>query len=105
MAQPKTGLVFRSVLGTPEMAERLQRKFPQMTWRLGDSDQYRYYYVMGKRHDGVIVKIMPEDDINEYYLGVYFADMPELPKPHEQFAIAQQIHAEVLPVVEGITQP
>lgn len=105
MAQQKTGFVFRSVLGTPEMAERLERKFPEMAWQLRDSDQYRYYYVMGKRHDGVIVKIIPEDDSNEYYLGVYFADMLEFPKPLEQLAIAQQIHAEVLPVVEGVTQP
>lgn len=105
MAPQKTGLVFRSVLGTPEMAKRLERKFPEMTWRLGDSDLYRHYYVMGKRHDGVIVKIMPEDDSDEYYLGVYFADMPEFPKPDEELAIAQQIHAEVLPVVEGVTHP
>jgi hypothetical protein len=54
MAQQKTGLVFRSALATPEMAKRIERKFP---------------------------------------------------KPHEQLAIAQQIHAEVLPVVEGVTQP
>ena len=80
MAPQKTGLVFRSVLGTPEMAKRLKLKFPEMTWRLGDSDLYRYYYVMGKRYDGVIVKIMPENESNEYYLGVYFGDMPEFPK-------------------------
>lgn len=105
MPQPKTGLVFRSKLGTPEMAERLKRKFPEMTWRLGDNDLYRYYYVKGKRQDGVIVKIMPEDDNDEYYLGVYFADMPEFPKDDEQLAIAQQIHAELLPVIEGVTEP
>jgi hypothetical protein len=105
MPQSKTGLVFRSVLGTPEMAERLKRKFPEMTWRLGDSDLYRYYYVIGKRHDGVIVKIMPEDESDEYYLGVYFGDMPKFPTPDEELAIAQQIHADVLPVVEVVTQP
>ena len=101
MVPQKTGLVFRSVLGTPEMAKRLKLKFPEMTWRLGDSDLYRYYYVMGKRYDGVIVKIMPENESDEYYLGVYFSDMPEFPKHDEQLAIAQQIQAEVLPVVEG----
>ena len=105
MSQPKTGLVFRSVLGTPEMAERLERKFPRMAWQLGDSDQYRCYYLIGKRYDGVMVKVMPEDEADEYYLGVYFADMPEFPKPDEQLAIAQQIHAEVLLVVEGVTRP
>jgi IMP cyclohydrolase len=105
MPQPKTGLVFRSVLGTPEMAERLERKFPRMAWQLGDSDQYRCYYLIGKRYDGVMVKVMPEDEADEYYLGVYFADMPEFPKPDEQLAIAQQIHAEVLLVVEGVTRP
>ncbi len=105
MAQPMTGLVFRSVLGTPEMAERLERNFPEIAWSLHDSDLYRYYYVAGKRRDGVIIKILPEDDGDKYFLGVYFADMPELPKPDERLAIAQQIHAEVLPVVEGVTEP
>lgn len=105
MPQAKTGLVFRSVLGTPEMAERLQRKFPEMAWHLGDSDLYRYYYVTGKRRDGVMVKIMPENDDDEFYLGVYFADMAEFPKPDEGLAIAQQIHAQILPVVKGVTEP
>jgi hypothetical protein len=105
MPLSRTGLVFRSALGTPEMAKRLERTFPEMAWQLGDSDQYRYYYVSGKRHDGVTVKIMPEDADDEYYLGVYFADMPEFPKPDEQLALATQIHAEVLPVVEGVLPP
>ncbi len=87
------------------MAERLEQKLPEIAWRLRDSDLYRYYYVVGKRQDGVIVKILPEDDGDKYYLGVYFADMPEFPKPDEQLFIAQQIHAEVLPVVEGVTEP
>ncbi len=83
------------------MVERIKRKFPEMVWRLGDSELYRYYYIMGKRNDGLIVKIIPEDESDEYYLGVYFSDMHEFPTPNEQLAIARQIHAEVLPVVEG----
>ncbi len=101
MMQQKTGILFRSLLGTPEIAERLKRKFPEMAWRLGDSDLYRYYHVVGERHDGLIVKIMPEDESDEYYLGVYFGNMREFPKPSEQLAVAQQIHADLLPVVEG----
>ncbi len=105
MAQPKTGLVFRSVLGAPEMVERLERKCPEIAWQLGDSDLYRYYYVVGKRQDGVMVKILPEDDDDMYYFGVYFAGMPEFPGPDAQLAIAQQIYAQILPVVEGVCQP
>jgi hypothetical protein len=98
----KTGFDFKSSLGTPEMARRLERKFPDMAWKRGDSDQYRYYYVTGIRQDEVVVKITPEDESDGYYLGVYFADMPEFPRPDDQIAIAKKIHAEVLPVVEGV---
>ena len=103
--EPPTGVLFHSKLGTPEMRTRLREKVSEFDWQLGDSDQYRHYYVRGKRFDGVMVKIMPEDEADEYYLGVYFADMPEFPKPDEELAIARRIHDEVLPVVEGVTRP
>jgi hypothetical protein len=80
-AATKTGLVFWSVLETPKMMKRLERKFPEIAWQLHDSDLYRYYYMMGKRYDEVIVKIMPEDNSDEYYLGVYFSDMPKFQAP------------------------
>lgn len=105
MAQPETGLVFRSVLSTHQMAERLEVKFPETAWRLGDSDQYRTYYVAGQRRDGVTIRIEPEDEADEYYLGVYFGGMPEIPNRNEQLAGAQQIHQEVLAVVEGVPVP
>jgi len=99
--EPPTGLLFYSKLGTPEMAVRLRGKMPDFDWRLGDSDQYRYYYVAGRRTDGLEIKIIPEDDPDEYYLGVYFSRMAVFPTPERQLATAQQIHQDVLPVVEG----
>jgi len=105
MAQPQTGLLFRSVLSTHQMAKRLEGKFPETAWRLGDSDQYRTYYVAAKRGDGVTIRIEPEDEADEYYLGVYFGAMPEIPNRDEQLAGAQQIHQEVLAVVEGVPVP
>ena len=105
MAQPQTGLLFRSVLSTHQMAKRLEGKFPETAWRLGDSDQYRTYYVAAKRGDGVTIRIEPEDETDEYYLGVYFGGMPEIHDRAEQLAGAQQIHQEVLAVVEGVPVP
>ena len=96
MAQPQTGLVFRSVLSTQQMVERLEGKFPETAWRLGDSDQCRTYYVAAKRGDGVTIRIEP---------GVHFGGMPEIPDRAKQFAGAQQIHQEVLAVVEGVPVP
>jgi len=100
MAQPKTGLLFRSELGMPEMAERLEQKFPETAWRLRDSDMYRYYYVVGKRQDGVIVKILPEDDGDKCYLGVYFADMPEFPGPWGALGIKDYRKKSCIPIQE-----
>jgi hypothetical protein len=99
--EPPTGLLFHSKLSTPEMSLRLRGKMPDFDWRLGDSDQYRHYYVVGRRTDGLQIKITPEDAPDEYYLGVYFSWMAALPTPERQLATAQQIHQEVLPVVEG----
>jgi len=100
--QPETGVLFRSKLGTPEMATRLQGKMPEFDCRLGDSDLYRSYYVAGKRTDGLEIKITPEDEPDECYVGVYFAHMAVFPKPKERLAIAQQIHKDALPIVEGV---
>jgi len=100
--EPPTGLLFRSKLGTPEMRTKLQEKMPEFNWHLGDSDLYSYYYVVGKRPDGLKVKITPEDEPDEYYLGVYFGERGVFPQAEEALAIAQQIHNELLPIVEGI---
>ncbi len=100
--EPPTGLFFRSKLGTPEMRTKLQEKMPEFNWRCGDSDLYSYYYVVGKRPDGLKVKITPEDEPDEYYLGVYFSEMAIFPQPKEELAIAQQIHEELLLIVGGM---
>ena len=100
--EPPTGVLFRSKLGTPEMRTTLQEKMTEFDWRLGDSDLYSYYYVIGKRPDGLKIKIEPEDDPDEYYLGVYFHEMAVFPEAKEAIAIARQIHKDVLPIVEGI---
>ena len=100
--EPPTGLMFRSKLGTPEMRTKLQEKMPEFNWHLGDSDLYSYYYVVGKRPDGLTVKIFPEDEVDEYYIGVYFYGMAVFPRAEEALAISQQIHNVLLPIVEGI---
>jgi len=99
--EPLTGALFHSRLGTPEMAILLQEKMPEFNWRLGDSDQYRCYYVSGRRADGLEVKITPEDDPDQYYLGVYFYAMATFPTPPQGIAIAQPIHQHILRVVAG----
>ena len=81
---------------------KLQEKMPVFNWHLGDSDLYPDYYVVGKRPDGLKVKIEPEDEPSEFYVGVYFSEMAEFPQAEERLAIAQQIHKELLPIVEGI---
>ena len=100
--EPPTGVPFHSKLGTPEMATRLRREMSEFDWRLHDSDQYSYYYVAGKRTDGLTIKITPEDEADEYYLGVYFADMAVFPAPEARLAMAQQVHRDALPIVEGV---
>jgi hypothetical protein len=50
----------------------------------------------------VLIKIMPEDEPLEYYLGVYFADMPVFPQPEDRLAIARQIHNIILPIIKGV---
>ncbi|MGA2329877.1 MAG: hypothetical protein ABSH05_26835 [Bryobacteraceae bacterium] len=100
--EASTGVQFHSTLGTPEMATRLGRGMREFHWRLHDSDQYSYYYVAGKRTDGLTIKIAPEDEADEYYLGVYFADMAVFPAPEARLAMAQQVHRDVLPIVEGV---
>ena len=97
-----TGVLFQSRLATPEMAIKLRQQLPVINWRLGDSDQYRDYYVLGKRADGVRIKIMPEDEPLEYYLGVYFADMPVFPQPEDRLDIARHIHNVILPIIQGV---
>jgi len=101
-SEPPTGVFFRSHLATPGMMERLRDKLPEYDWRLGDSDFYRYYYVGGRRADGVRVRIEPEDEDDEYYLGVSCADMAPRPEWESQIAIAREIHQQVLPLVEGV---
>jgi hypothetical protein len=64
---PPTGVLFHSKLGTPEMATRLRRGMSEFDWRLHDSDQYSYYYVAGKRSDGLTIKITPEDEAEGYW--------------------------------------
>ena len=44
----------------------------------------------------------PEDEAEGYYLGVYFAEMAAFPAPEARLAMAQQVHREVLPMVEGV---
>jgi hypothetical protein len=100
--EPPTGVFFRSQLATPAMMERLRDEFPEYDWGLGDSDFYRYYYFRGKRVDGVRVRIEPEDDDDEYYLGVSCTDMAPRPEWESQIAIAREIHQRVLPLVEGV---
>jgi len=100
--EPPTGIIFHSNLGTPEMAERLRDRLPEYDWCLGDSDLYSYYYVRGKRMDGLEIKILPEDGPAEYYLGVYFAGMTAYPERAQKLAMAQQIHKQMLPIVEGV---
>jgi hypothetical protein len=100
--EPPTGVFFRSSLGTPEMAKRLRDGLPEFEWSLGDSDQYRYYHVRGKRPDGLRIKIEPEDAPDEYYLGVYFIGLGTVPDRTQQIAIAQRLHEQVLPLVEGV---
>jgi hypothetical protein len=100
--EPPTGLLFRSKIHTPMMRMKLKEKMPEFDWRLGDSDLYSYYYLYGKRPDGLMVRIEPEDEPGEFYLGVYLSHMAVFPQAEEQLAIAQQIHKEVLPIVEGI---
>jgi hypothetical protein len=102
--EPPTGVLFHSKLGTPEMATRLGRGMSEFDWRLHDSDQYSYYYVAGKRSDGLTIKITPEDEAEGYYLGVYFAEMAAFPAPEARLAMAQQVHRDVLPIVEGVRE-
>lgn len=99
--EPLTGVLFHSKLGTPEMAARLQEQMPEFNWRLGDSDLYRYYYVVGRRTDGLEIKITPEDEPDQYYLGVYFHAMAAFPAPEQAVAIAEPIHRDVPRIVEG----
>ncbi len=99
--EPPTGLLFDSKLYTPEIRTRLQGKMPEFDWHLGDSDLYSDYYVVGKRSDGLAVKIFPEDEPGEFYVGVYFYGMAALPQDEERLAIAQQVHNQLLPIVEG----
>jgi hypothetical protein len=100
--EPPTGVLFRSELHTPMMRTKLQERMLEFDWHLGDSDLYRCYCVVGKRPDGLRVRIEPEDDPGEFYLGVYFSHMAPFPRDEERLAIAQQIHQELLPIVEGI---
>ena len=100
--EPPTGVLFRSKLYTPQMRTRLEEKMPEFDWHLGDSDLYPDYYVRGKRADGLTVKIFPEDEPGEFYVGVYCYDMVPFPQDKEALAIAQQMHKELLPIVEGI---
>jgi len=93
--EPPTGVFFHSHLATPGMMERLRDKLPEYDWRLGDSDFYRYYYIGGKRADGVRVR-------DEYYLGVSCTHMAPHPEWESQIAIAREIHQQVLPLVEGV---
>jgi hypothetical protein len=97
-----TGVVFQSRLATALMVTKLRQQFPMINWLLGDSDQYRDYYVLGKRADGLRIKIMPEDEPLEYYLGVYFADMPVFPQPEDRLDIARHIHNVILPIIQGV---
>lgn len=99
--EPPTGLLFCSKIHTPMMRIKLQEKMPEFDWHLGDSDMYPDYYVAGRRPDGLKVRIEPEDEPGEFYLGVYFARMAAMPKAEERLAIARQIHVELLPIVEG----
>jgi hypothetical protein len=103
--EPPTGLLLRSRPYTPEMRTALQEKMPQFNWHLGDSDLYSDHYVVGKRADGLKVRIEPEDEPGEFYVGVYFSDMAVFPQSEERLAIARQIHKDLLPVVEGIRRP
>ena len=100
--EPPTGLLFRSRLHTGTMRTMLQEKMPEFNWHLGDSDLYPDYYVVGKRPDGLTVKIFPEDEPGEFYVGVYFYGMAAFPQAGERLVIAQQVHKELLPIVEGI---
>ena len=102
--EPPTGTFFRSPLATPEMAERLRRALPEFDWGLGDSDRYRTYYVRGTRADGLRLKIEPEDEPDEYYLGVHFGRMTPFPDAGWQLATARELHAQVLSLLEGVAR-
>jgi len=97
-----TGTCFRSRLATREMVGRLEHESPEFEWHVGDSDQYRDYYLRGERADGVRVRIEPEDESDEYYLGVYFAGMKVFPDEPWRIETARRIQERMLPVVEGI---
>ncbi len=98
----QTGAYFRSRLATRQMVGRLEQELPEYEWRVGDSDQYRDYYLRGKRADGVHLKIEPEDEPDEYYLGVYFGEMRPLPDAPWRIDTARQLCERVLSVVEGV---
>ncbi len=100
--EPCTGVLFRSKVRTPEMRTRLQEKMPGFNWRLGDSEQYRDYYISGTRADGLKIEIQPEDEADEYYLAVYFRAMAAAPTRETELVIAREMRDAVLPVVEGI---
>lgn len=100
--EPPTGTLFRSRLSTGEMVRLLEAGLPEYEWHLGDSDLFRDYYVRGQRSDGVRVRIEPEDDPEEYYLGVYFVAVKPFPDRAWRLETARRIHERVLPLVEGV---
>ena len=99
--EPPTGVLFHSKLDLSTMRLRLKEKMPEFDWRQGNSDSYPFDYLRAKRPDGLKVRIEPEDEPGDFYLGVYFRNMKVSLQPEEQLALAHQIHKQVLPIVEG----
>jgi hypothetical protein len=65
--------IFRSELDIKSMISILREKITSIEWRMGDSEN-RYYgfYVLGHTRNGIIIKIIEEDEPGKFYLGIYF---------------------------------
>lgn len=60
----------RTKLGVRDLIGRLGAQLDDFQWRCGDSE-LQGYYVLGKRADGLKVKIERDGDTDVWQLGVY----------------------------------
>ena len=93
---------FFSELDVKEMVLILRKKLASIEWRLGDSD-YEGFYVLGHSKDKIRVKITSEDEIGNYYLGIYFWKTHGSLSPKMKYKLRRNFQEQVLSALEAQT--